>query len=179
MVSYVGEIQMFAGTYAPQGWLFCDGQLLSIAEYDTLFSLIGTTYGGDGITKFALPNLQGRAPMGMGSNAIVGETKGTSEVVLQAANIPAHSHRVSAKLKVSSKNADQKDPTGKYWAKTAPGKNQYVNSEPYDKLAASATNITLANSAGGQTPVNNMQPFGCVNFIIACWGQYPSPNLLF
>jgi microcystin-dependent protein len=174
MEPYVGEIQIFAGTYAPEGWFLCNGQLLSIAEYQVLFSLIGTTYGGDGVQTFALPNLQGRAPMGVTGNYPIGTAVGTADVTLQAANIPAHSHTVAAKLKVSSSTADQKDPTGKYWAKTATGDNEYTNLAPNATLATNATSITLGNSVGGQTPVNNMQPFQSLNFIISWQGIYPT-----
>src|ERR1700712_3660320 len=89
---YIGEIRMFGGNFAPNGWLFCDGSLLSIADYDTLFNLIGTTYGGDGQNTFALPNLQSRMPMHAGSGHVLGETGGTETVMLTQQQLPSHSH---------------------------------------------------------------------------------------
>lgn len=174
-IPYLGEIQLFCGNFAPLGWVFCNGQLLNIAEYESLFTIIGTTYGGDGQTTFAVPNLQGRAPIGVSNSQVLGETKGIESITLGINNIPAHSHTVTAKLKVSSNTADQKDPSGKYWGKTAANDNEYTNIGPNTTLAASAASITLATSGNGPLAIENRQPFMAVNFIIATEGIYPSP----
>src|SRR3954453_17326807 len=99
---YVGEIRMFAGNFAPAGWMFCEGQLLPIAEYDTLFNLIGTTYGGDGQETFALPNLQGRLPLHAGNGFTLAETGGVEEVTLTTAQIPSHNHPMLASTSIGS-----------------------------------------------------------------------------
>src|SRR5439155_25945975 len=105
---YVGEIRMFAGNFAPAGWMFCEGQLLPISEYETLFNLIGTTYGGDGQSTFALPDLRGRIPLHFGNGFTLAETGGVETVTLTASQIPAHTHPLVA----SGPAANQTNPTG-------------------------------------------------------------------
>jgi len=175
MDAIIGEIKIFAGNYAPQGWLFCQGQLVSIVEYETLFTVIGTIYGGDDITTFALPDLRGRAPIGMSSNRPLGEVIGTETVTIMAVNLPPHTHTVAAKLRVSSSNADQKDPTGKYWAVTGAADLEYATApETGIYMAPDAATITLGNNIGTPQASNNMQPYQCLNFIIAMEGIYPA-----
>ena len=175
MQPYIGEIQIFAGNFAPMGWLKCEGQLVSIAEYDALFALIGTTYGGDGQSTFALPDLQGRAPFGMDGNNPIGSAFGSSEVTVTTAHLPAHSHTTTAKLKVSGRKAIEKDPTGKYWAVTDANDKEYTTAAPNTTLNAQVASVTLNPTGIPLLPaVNNMQPYQCLTFIIAMEGIFPS-----
>lgn len=163
---YVGEIRMFGGNFAPVGWLFCNGQLLSIAENEVLFALLGTTYGGDGVSNFALPNLQGRIPLHTSSKYPMGQAAGTETVTLQTAQIPAHTHQAVA----LTGEANLSDPSGNLWA--APVGNYYSTTPPADLLAPLNTSSLLIQ--GGSQPHDNMQPFLAVSFIIATQGIYPS-----
>lgn len=162
---YVGEIRMFAGNFAPAGWAFCEGQLLPITEYETLFQLIGTTYGGDGQNTFALPDLRGRLPLHQGTfqnTYLLAESGGQETVVLTVNQIPAHNHAAQA----SSDGGTQTGPGGGLWA--ASGLNQFA--------AGSGTN-NMANSmgnTGGNQPHENMMPFLVVSFIISLFGIFPS-----
>lgn len=169
---YVGEIRMFAGNFAPLGWLFCDGSLQPISEYETLFNLIGTTYGGDGQSTFALPDLRGRVPIHQGqsfgtSNYVIGESGGVESVTLTAQQIPSHSHTLSASSGAGTSSA----PGGNVPALVVG--NLYVGtpSGPTANLAPAAV-----GTAGGSQPHENMQPFLCVSFIISLFGIFPSPN---
>lgn len=163
---YVGEIRMFGGNFAPVGWAFCQGQLLSIAEYQTLFQLIGTTYGGDGQSTFALPNLASRIPVHTGENYVLGQTGGEETVTLTTQQIPAHAHPLSA----STGTGAQSSPAG----------NVLANSATVALYSGEAPNVSLApqsvQSAGGSQPHDNMQPFVAINFIISLFGIFPSPN---
>jgi microcystin-dependent protein len=163
---YIGEIRMFAGNFAPAGWMFCAGQLLPISENDTLFNLIGTTYGGDGQTTFALPNLQGRLPIHQGGGFILAETGGAESVTLTVPQIPAHSHAFLA----SGKNASAANAGGNVLAQT-PSYTPYIALPPNSALSANAMTPT-----GGSQPHDNFQPYLCVNFIISLFGTYPSPT---
>ena len=162
---YVGELRMFAGNFAPAGWMFCEGQLLPISENETLFQLIGTTYGGDGQTTFALPDLRGRIPLHMGNNFVLAETGGVEQITLTVSQTPAHSHPVIA----SSGSANSKTPAGARFA-TAQG----------DVYTSSMTPTTMSpqsmTSTGGSQPHDNMMPFLCVSFIISLFGIFPSPT---
>jgi microcystin-dependent protein len=161
---FIGEIRMFAGNFAPQGWALCDGQLLSIAENDTLFALIGTTYGGDGQSTFALPDLRGRIPIHAGNNHTLGEWAGAETLTLLAAQMPPHSHTLLA----ANVPADRRGPKGALFAQTE---------DPlYAPPAGLSTNWDGAavGAAGGNQPHENLQPFRCVNFIIALFGIFPS-----
>ena len=163
---YIGEIRMFGGTFAPVGWAFCDGQLLPISEFDALYALIGTTYGGDGQTTFALPDLRGRAPMHQGGGAQVGEAGGAEDVTLTVQQLPAHTHGVQASQTVST----QSSPANLFLAQSSAA-NLYIADTGVAPLAAS----TLAQQ-GKSDPNTNLQPFLCVSFIIALEGIFPSRN---
>ncbi|HVI34994.1 MAG TPA: tail fiber protein [Gaiellales bacterium] len=163
---YIGEIRVFGGNFAPVGWLLCQGQLLPISEFDALFNLIGTTYGGDGQTTFALPDLASRIPYHQGSGYVLGQTGGAEQVTLTQQQIPVHTHTANA----SSANADQPGPAGNVWgAGTLTG---YTASQP----ANTTMNPAALLPAGGNQPHENMPPYVCVNFIIATEGIYPSPS---
>lgn len=163
---YVGEIRMFAGNFAPAGWQFCDGSLLPISEFDTLFNLIGTTYGGDGQSTFALPDLRGRLPVHQGNGFTLSETGGVETVTLTASQIPAHSHPFLA----STSNGGSVDPAGNVLA-TAIGNSVYRQIAPTAAMAPQSI-----GSTGGSQPHDNFQPYLCVSFIISLFGVYPSPT---
>jgi len=155
---------MFAGNFAPAGWMFCEGQLLPISENETLFQLIGTTYGGDGQSTFALPDLRGRIPLHFGNGFILAETGGAEEITLTVSQIPAHSHPLLA----TSSLATQQNVTGNVYAQ-ATLFNPYINLNPNTPMAASAV-----SAVGGSQPHNNFQPYLCVDFIISLFGIFPS-----
>lgn len=163
---YVGEIRMFAGNFAPAGWMFCEGQLLPISENETLFQLIGTTYGGDGESTFALPDLRGRIPIHQGNGFILAETGGVEEVTLTVNQIPAHSHPFLATTDIASQG----------------GTTSNVCAQPsVTKLYFAAAGASpMANNSltptGGSQPHTNFQPYLCVNFIISLFGIFPSPT---
>lgn len=160
--AYVGEIRMFSGTFAPMGWLLCQGQLLSIAENDVLFSLLGTTFGGDGQTTFALPDLRGRVPVHPSSAYPQGQRGGSETITLTAAQMPAHTHTVGAQAEAGTTG----HPEGAVWAQSAVPAFAAVNAnQPMNGQAIAA--------AGGNQPHDNMMPFLCINFIIATEGIYP------
>ncbi|HXF09837.1 MAG TPA: tail fiber protein [Desulfuromonadaceae bacterium] len=163
---YVGEIRIFAGNFAPAGWMFCEGQLLPISEYETLFNLIGTTYGGDGESTFGLPDLRGRVPIHQGNAFTLAETGGVESVTLTVSQIPAHSHPLLG----SNAPGDQVNPSG-----NLPGNSfnvtPYINDVPNGNMNAGCVNPT-----GGSQPHNNFQPYLCVNFIISLFGIFPSPT---
>jgi microcystin-dependent protein len=165
---YIGEIRMFAGNFAPAGWMFCEGQLLPISEYETLFNLIGTTYGGDGQSTFALPDLRGRIPLHQGNGFILAETGGSEEITLTVAQIPVHTHALLS----SQTAATTSDPTSNTLA-IAP----VVTTLPYG-TDGPLTNLspTSISSTGGNQPHNNFQPYLCVDFIISLFGIFPSPT---
>ncbi|MFC0771843.1 phage tail protein [Terrimonas alba] len=162
---YVGEIRMFAGNFAPAGWMFCDGQLLAISENETLFQLIGTTYGGDGQSTFALPDLRGRVPIHQGNGFILAETGGAEEITLTVQQIPSHVHVPAA----NSGNASSTDPANNFWA-------AQTSLLQYSGPGTANTNLaanTLA-ATGGNQPHTNFQPYLCVDFIISLFGIFPS-----
>jgi microcystin-dependent protein len=165
---YVGEVRIFAGNFAPAGWMFCEGQLLPISENETLFQLIGTTYGGDGESTFALPDLRGRIPLHQGNSFILAETGGAEEITLTVSQIPAHSHPPLG----STANAASNDPTSNVGAKiTVASVFAYGTDGPFVTLPASTIGPT-----GGSQPHTNFQPYLCVNFIISLFGIFPSPT---
>src|SRR5438876_1076753 len=161
---FVGEIRMFGGNFAPAGWSFCQGQLVPISEYDTLFNLIGTTYGGDGQSTFALPDLRGRLPVHFGSGTILAETGGTEEVTLTIAQVPAHSHTVFG----SSANASTTSAGG-----NVPATMAEVTVFAYG-TDLPPTNLSPQSVApiGGSQPHTNFQPYLCVDFIISLFGIF-------
>ena len=161
---FVGEIRMFAGNFAPSGWMFCEGQLLAIAEFETLFNLIGTTYGGDGQTTFALPDLRGRLPVHTGQGHVLAETGGTETVTRTVQQLPVHTHPLMA----APGTAVDPNPLGKVPAQTR-ATDLYVADPPGVSLAASTV-----TSRGGSQPHDNVMPFLCVSFIISLFGIFPS-----
>jgi microcystin-dependent protein len=163
---YVGEIRMFAGNFAPAGWMFCEGQLLPISEYETLFNLVGTTYGGDGQSTFALPDMRGRVPLHFGNGFILAETGGVETVTLTTAQIPAHTHPLLA----TTTPATQQNVGGNVLAEPTLF-NPYINVNPAAAMAPQAN-----GSTGGSQPHNNFQPYLCVDFIISLFGIFPSPT---
>lgn len=165
---YVGEIRMFAGNFAPAGWMFCEGQLLPISENETLFQLIGTTYGGDGESTFALPDLRGRIPIHQGNGFILAETGGAEEITLTVNQIGAHSHPMLASADLASVT----DPTNAVVAQSrVAGVDLYIEDNPAQNLAP-----TSISSVGGSQPHTNFQPYLCVDFIISLFGIFPSPT---
>jgi microcystin-dependent protein len=171
---YVGEIRMFGGNFPPAGWAFCDGQLMSIAENDTLFSLIGTTFGGDGQQTFGLPDLRGRLPVHQGTDSTgqawtLGQLTGAEEVALTAAEMPAHSHFAMG----SSDQASSSDPTGAVLATLSAAGTQSAYGTRSPTGALDPSSVTFA---GGSQPHSNLMPYACVSFIISLFGVYPSPN---
>ena len=163
---YVGEIRMFAGNFAPAGWMFCEGQLLPISENETLFQLIGTTYGGDGESTFALPDLRGRIPIHQGNGFILAETGGVEEVTLTVPQIPAHSHPFLA----STGGGNLNTPSGNLVAESAAVKI-YIEDTPIAQMSPLAV-----GAVGGSQPHTNFQPYLCVDFIISLFGIFPSPT---
>ena len=169
---FIGEIRMFGGNFAPAGWMFCDGSTLPISEYDVLFTLIGTNYGGDGQSTFNLPDLRGRVPIHQGTNQstgtnfIIGEMAGVETVTLATTQIPQHSHALAATTAIGT----QANPGGNLLANSQ-GPQPYIQEDPDNSLNAQA----LA-AAGGSQPHDNMQPYLGINFIISLFGDYPSPT---
>lgn len=163
---YVGEIRMFAGNFAPAGWMFCEGQLLSISENETLFQLIGTTYGGDGQETFALPDLRGRIPVHQGNGFILAETGGVEEVTLTVNQIPSHTHPLLASTGPGQSNT----PGGNLTAESAAVKI-YISDPPTANM-----NPAAISSTGGSQPHTNFQPYLCIDFIISLFGIFPSPT---
>lgn len=160
---YIGEIRMFGGNFAPVGWLLCQGQLVSISEYDTLFNLIGTTYGGDGVNTFALPNLQSRIPIHQASGYPLGMMGGVEQVTLSQSQLPVHTHSAAS----NTQSAGQTSPANNFWGTSS------ISS--YSDQASTATMSPASlTPAGGSQPHDNMPPFLVINFIISLFGVYPS-----
>lgn len=169
---FIGEIRMFGGNFAPAGWAFCHGQLMSIAENETLFVLIGTTYGGDGQSTFALPDLRGHIPIHQGtgsglSTRVIGEQAGSESTTLIVNQIPAHLH--AAQNAATSAAADRRNPKGAKFAK--PRESAYATPGTVVPL-----NSVTSGAAGGSQPHENVQPFLCISFIISLFGIFPSQN---
>ena len=163
---YVGEIRMFAGNFAPAGWMFCEGQLLPISEYETLFNLIGTTYGGDGQSTFGLPDLRGRVPVHFGNGFTLAETGGVETLTLTVQQIPAHSHPLLATLNQGTQNPP---------AQQALAQSPTQNAFPYGTDVPPATlNPGTISAVGGSQPHDNFQPYLCIDFIISLFGIFPS-----
>ncbi|TGE14484.1 phage tail protein [Hymenobacter elongatus] len=169
---YVGEIALFAGSFAPAGWMFCDGSTLPISENDVLFTLIGTTYGGDGQETFNLPDLRGRVPVHKGqgpvlaNNYVIGEQGGVESVTLTTQQLPAHTHQPAA----STAPGTSASPQGAVPADSGSGSAQYTQS------AASLVTqpAQTLGSVGGSQPHDNMQPYLALSYIISLYGVYPS-----
>lgn len=163
---FVGEVRLFAGNFAPQGWAFCDGQLLSIAENDVLFALVGTLYGGDGQSTFALPDLRGRVPVHQASGYTIGQQGGSETVTLVASQMPLHTHAMKASTLAASAAHGPAEVLG-----SSPTMNLYGTGTP--NMAMDPNAIT---PAGGNQPHDNMPPFVAMNYIIALFGIFPSQN---
>jgi microcystin-dependent protein len=161
---YVGEIRMFGGNFAPAGWMFCEGQLLPISENETLFQLIGTTYGGDGQSTFGLPDLRGRLPLHQGNGFILAETGGAEEITLTVQQTPAHSHPFLAAA-VDGNQTPAQDALPAHSQNVSP----YINLPPDTNMKA-----TIVSATGGSQPHTNFQPYLCVDFIISLFGIFPS-----
>jgi microcystin-dependent protein len=157
---------MFAGNFAPAGWMFCNGQLLPISENETLFQLIGTTYGGDGESTFALPDLQSRVPIHQGNNFILAETGGVETVTLTVQQLPVHTHPMTA----STDPGNSFSPAGAVPAESLTIK-AYINDQPNGNFNANAI-----SPVGGSQPHENIQPYLCIDFIISLFGIFPSPT---
>lgn len=155
---------MFAGNFAPVGWMFCEGQLLPISENETLFQLIGTTYGGDGQSTFGLPDLRGRIPIHQGGGFILAETGGAEEITLAVTQIPAHGHPMLASNGPASSRSPQNNVSA-----VAQGDLYTTEATPRASMGTNAVGLT-----GGSQPHTNLQPFLCLNFIISLFGIFPS-----
>jgi microcystin-dependent protein len=169
MTVYVGEIRMFGGNFAPEGWMFCEGQTLPISENDVLFQLIGTTYGGDGEETFNLPDLRGRLPIHIGTGAdgstfILAESAGVEDVTLTNQQVPIHSHPLVATTNIATATG----PGGNVLAQSSVAK-MYIQDATDTNTAATAVGVV-----GGSQPHTNIQPYLCISFIISLFGQFPS-----
>jgi microcystin-dependent protein len=162
---FVGEIRFFGGSFAPLGWESCDGQMLQISQYDVLYTLIGTTYGGDGQTTFALPDLRGRLPIHTGGGYPMGQSSGSETVPLIASELPAHTHQAMAQ----SEPGNQTSPANGVWAPST--LNQFSSAAPNANMHAQAIGL-----AGQSMPHDNVMPFLTATFIIATVGIYPSQS---
>lgn len=168
---FIGQVILFGGNFAPRGWAFCAGQIMSIAQNTALFSILGTTYGGNGTTTFALPDLRGRVPVGPGqgpglSNYDLGQVGGTETNTLLISQMPMHNHLLTA----SNQPADQASPQGNFLATEPTGSTAIYHTGP----AAETLNPSAITLTGGSQPVNNLQPYLGLNYIIALEGIYPS-----
>lgn len=158
---------MFAGNFAPAGWNFCEGQLLPISENETLFQLIGTTYGGDGESTFAMPDLRGRIPIHQGNGFILAETGGAEEITLTVNQIAAHNHPLLASTNIANTAQPANGVLG-----TASSVSMYFSEAP----GGASMNVASIGATGGSQPHTNFQPYLCVNFIISLFGIFPSPT---
>lgn len=176
MEGTLATIMIFAGNFAPRAWMFCDGSVLPIGQNDALFSLIGTTYGGDGISTFALPDLRGRIPVGTGtggglSNIALGQAAGSESVTLTVANLPAHQHTMSASVGTSSSNADgSRNPTHTLATTPSP---LYAPANAGTNTSLAGANVSIGNSGNNQ-PIPIVQPYQAINYVICVEGIYPT-----
>jgi microcystin-dependent protein len=161
---FLGEIKVISWNFPPKGWAFCNGQLLPINQNQALFSILGTTYGGDGRTTFALPNLQGRSPLHVGSGIILGEAGGETAHTINISEMPAHNHIPVG----NSAAASASSASGNLWAS--------VGNNPYDPTPDTAMNPACISATGGSQPHENMSPYLVLNFVIALQGIFPSQN---
>lgn len=180
MEPYTGEIRIFPGNFAPLGWMFCQGQLLSIGEYDTLYTLLGTRYGGDGLTTFALPDLRsrvvvGQGPLPGGSDYQMGQSMGTESVSLTSNQVPAHGHPFTGTIGVvEATGTPQVKPTGNYFGGSGAAAYATALGTTPGMLPAGAVEGVSSPSPGGSQPHANVQPVLATNYIISLQGTYPS-----
>ena len=183
MPAFLGEIRMFAGDFEPLGWFFCDGRLLNISEYFDLFSVIGTTYGGDGTETFAIPDLRGRVPVHQGNSFTLADKGGEETVTLTPNNLPAHRHLVTGEVYIPSlgqnpgkslapDNAYPSIVTGSQLYSTSKTDTSYL--PPLKVTPSAGGNMMTVTPAGNNQPFDNMQPYLVVNFIINLFGEFPS-----
>ncbi|MFC4778170.1 phage tail protein [Paenibacillus sp. GCM10023252] len=165
--AYVGEIRMFGGNYAPQGWALCDGRLLNISDNDVLYTLLGTTFGGDGMTTFGLPDLRGRIPVHPGPSIVQGQQGGSETVTLLTTQLAAHSHTVRA----TAAQGNTQDPSEQLWAGST--LSNYADGSSGSQVAMNSSAITVT---GGNQPHDNMMPSVGISFIIALQGVYPQQS---
>lgn len=173
---FVGEIRMFAGNFAPAGWMFCDGQKIPISEYDTLFQLIGTTYGGDGQQTFGLPDLRGRAPIHQGNGYVLGQMGGVENVTLTSNQIPSHSHAVKVNKGVTQGGNNADTPAGNVVGVNGARGNEFsttANGVMGSLNYSASPNTTVV---GGSQPHDNMKPYLGIRYIISLYGIFPSSN---
>jgi microcystin-dependent protein len=180
---FIGQIMMFAGNFAPQGWALCDGSLLSISQNTALFSILGTTYGGNGQTNFALPDLRGRVPVHQGSGPglssySLGQSGGSENVTLTGNQLPSHTHGATATVTINA-NGNRADQTAPGGSVPAGGNAPQYASRPDGSttmnagMASASVNV---QPSGGSQPFSVIQPYLCVNFVIALQGIFPSRN---
>ena len=181
MEGYVGEVRMFGGSFAPRSWQTCQGQILPIAQYTALFTLIGTTYGGDGQTTFGLPDLRGRVAIHTGQGAglssyVLGQMDGTESVTLTATEVGNHTHSItgSAGILVSSQDGHTPIPVNNFPAIN--GDMIYSSASDNSQMAPATVSLTANPSSGGSQPISIMKPFLALNFIICLEGIYPTQN---
>lgn len=178
---FLGQIIMFGGNFAPRGWALCDGTLLPIAQNTALFSILGTTYGGDGRTTFALPELRGRVAVHEGNGPgltprSLGQKSGSETNTLSLSQLPSHTHAATSETRCVVGAGNSNVASGNYWSKDFGSQSGTYNSGPADgTMAADAVSTTLGNT-GNSSAINNMQPYQVVNFIIALQGLFPSRN---
>lgn len=178
---YVGQMMMFAGTFAPAGWMLCQGQLVPISENETLFNLIGTTYGGDGQSTFALPDMQGRIPIHMGtggglSTYVIGQSGGTETVTLTTQQIPAHNHMLQVSSGTGGGSSNKPSGIIADQAGTVPGGGQLFLYAPGNSPGQTTIAPQTVGPAGGSQPHENIQPIITMSWIISLFGVYPSPT---
>jgi microcystin-dependent protein len=177
MEPLLGEIRWFGFNFAPRGWAFCEGQLLAVAQYSALFSLLGTTYGGDGRTSFALPDLRGRMMMGFGrgpglSTRMVGQKSGREEITLDVLNLPSHTHQARLTNPATTEAGNTADPTGALFGNTGDFDGEY-NNNPEAPTVPMKQSVTVMNT-GNSMPFNNLPPHLVMNPCIALVGVFPS-----
>jgi microcystin-dependent protein len=162
---YIGEIRIVGFNFAPEDWASCNGALMAISQNEALFNLIGTTYGGDGVNTFALPNLQSRVPVHIGPGFTIGQMAGEETVTLTTQQIPAHTHPAQVNVAGGSSN----NPGGNFWA-------DWTGSQYSDKGTNASMNAGVITSVGGSLPHDNLMPYLAVNFVIALFGIFPSQS---
>ena len=171
---YLGTILMVGFNFAPIGWALCNGQILSISQYSALFALLGTTFGGDGIQTFGVPNLQGRFPIHQGNGAglspyVMGQMAGVQNAQLTLSNLPLHNHPANC----NNTPGPNIDPTGNYWSESNPGGRDPIANPSYASSPTGQMNAAAIGAVGGNQPFSIVPPYLCVNFIIALQGIFP------